>query len=216
MDACKAKARNTKGEALRRPSHLSYAASVTARAIEVAEEQGIRLTRLTLLIIQEVARSGVRCFLKIRSIAERIIQNNGKRPHPGSVQRLIAFLRDSQILLGRRLFPGQKAQFKAHGKPFKVNAGQGCLLMWFNKRLDFPDFEDDDLGAAVATAPRHIAVNAIVPSEPAQKVAPDDLALFEAMAAPAIAATAARQEQREQRDDSAMFESVQRARGHPP
>lgn len=203
---------------MKRPSWLSYAASVVARCLEIAAEKKIRLTKLTLLVIEEVARSGVRCFRKIRSLAERIVQNNEKHPHPGSVQRVLRQLRQCGILLARRLFPSQKMQFKAHGKPLKVSAGQGCLVLWFNKRLDFPDFEDNDSHSesTATVAPSHAAPNAIVPASPALKVNADDLALYQRMAAPAIAVDSARKLERAQREDFAMYESVKRARGHPP
>lgn len=129
---------------MKRPSWLSWPAACVGRCVELAQQKGFKLTKLAILLVQEIARAGKRCFLHLRTLAARILRDNGKHPHPGSIQRLLRELRaiDVKLLLGKRLFPGQQAHFKVNGETMNVKAGQGLLLVWFNPALGFPDYED--------------------------------------------------------------------------
>jgi hypothetical protein len=117
-----------------------------------------------------------------------------------------------QIIVCKRIFPAQKIS-----KYAKRVSAHGCVRSRLNKKLGFRAIEPRrEPRQEVAATPRsvHGATNAMVPRALALNSAAD-LAVFETMAAAAVAATSERELLQEQRADAAMMASVQRVRGPP-
>jgi hypothetical protein len=188
-----------------------------AQAVKIADEFKLRITNLGLKLVQKVASYGPECFVIDRKLAEQITQNNGKHPHPGSIARVRRSLAAQDVIVCKRIFPGQKISQRA-----RRQSAHGCIRQRLNPKLGFRvvdrHSQDERKAPPDAAAPIYSSAGALRPT-PRQRSKPiiksADYQMFESMAARAQGAVLERETIAEQREDAAMLASVH-ARGHPP
>jgi hypothetical protein len=187
--------------------------TAAGHALALARELGKPITKLGLLLIEQVANYGPECFVPDRKLADQIMQNNGRKPHRGSVARVRRELTRSGMFKAKRIHAEKKISDYASSRGFK-SSKHGCVRLRLNHKLGFRVPEARPQSTATVR-PRHGAPAAIVPRPALTTVHKSDLDYFQRVAAPAVAVTSLRELERESREDAAMLESVRHVRGPP-
>lgn len=161
------------------------------------------------------------CFLKLAELSELVRKNDGRSYHPKHIGRSIRLAASRGKLEHRQLRMGQRAG----DMKFRSAHGQGFNRVNFRAHFGMADPVNAKTRRAMSRRPLQSESNvatvgacqpvtsASLPRNLALQAA--ELALFERMAAPAVAAATARELLQEQAADAAMMASVERVRGPP-
>lgn len=179
-------------------------------AAGAALEAGV--TRLGALIVGHVASRGRHCWETDESIAGKIVQANGRTPHPRSVARSRRAITALGLLQATRRYPGQRIVREAR---FKTS--HGCLVKSVKfGRLGVRDPLRAEKREHAQPKPRHSSAAAIaVVHDP-----PVSTAAMDPTLARAVDELGSVLERRwaadEQAQDAAMLDSLPRRPPKPP